>query len=85
MIRWEEVNGPIPDGHCLKCVDGNKSNTDPKNWLSIPRALLPRLNSRWKTLRFDDAEPELKPYILAVAELQHAAKQAKSSPGKKVE
>ncbi|PIE15904.1 MAG: HNH endonuclease [Rhodobacterales bacterium] len=76
LIRWEEINGPVPKGHCLKCLDGDKANTDPSNWLAIPRALLPRLNGRWCTLSYDDAEPELKPYILAVAKLQHAARKA---------
>lgn len=77
LIRWEEENGPVPEGHCLKCVDGDKSNTDPRNWLPIPRALLPRLNGRWTRLSYDDAEPEIRPYILAAARLQHAARQAK--------
>jgi hypothetical protein len=27
----------------LKCLDGNKQNTDPSNWEAVPRALLPRL------------------------------------------
>lgn len=77
LIRWEEANGPVPDGHCLKCIDGDKANTAPSNWLAIPRALLPRLNGRWTDLKYDDAEPEIKPYILAAARLQHAARQAK--------
>lgn len=71
LIRWEEENGPIPKGHCLKCLDGDKSNTDPTNWTCIPRALLPRLAGRW-TVPYDDAAAELKPTILAVAKLQHA-------------
>ncbi len=79
IIRWEELNGPVPDGHCLKCIDGNKTNTDPANWVAIPRALLPRLIGRWGALSYDDAEPELKPYILEVARLQHAARVAKTA------
>ncbi|WP_299773184.1 HNH endonuclease [uncultured Tateyamaria sp.] len=74
---WEQANGPVPDGHVLKCSDGDKTNTDPKNWLAIPRALLPRLNGRWGNLSYDDAEPELKPFILATAKLQHAAREAR--------
>lgn len=70
---WERENGPLPEGHCLKCLDGDRLNSDPNNWLSIPRALLPRLNGHWASLSFDDAEPEIKPYLLAAARLQHAA------------
>lgn len=73
---WERENGPLPEGMCLKSVDGDRSNTDPSNWMAIPRALLPRLNARW-SLSYNDAEPELKPYILAVAKLEHAAREAK--------
>lgn len=71
---WETVNGAIPEGHCLKCLDGNKQNTDPANWELIPRALLPRLagGNRYKRiLAFDDAPAELKPSVLAVAKLEH--------------
>ncbi len=78
LIRWEEKNGPLPDGWCLKCLDGNKTNTDPENWEAIPRALLPRLNALWKGVKFDDADPSLKPSILAIAKLEHAARKAKS-------
>ncbi len=74
---WEKANGPVPEGHCLKCLDGDKANTDPTNWLAIPRALLPRLNGRWNNLSYDEAEPELKRYVLAAAKLQHAAREAK--------
>lgn len=82
-LLWEEINGPVPEGHVLKCLDGDKQNTDPTNWLAIPRALLPRLNGRWGSLSYDEAEPELKPYILAAARLQHAAREARKSGGAK--
>lgn len=73
LIEWEAVNGPVPKGHCLKCLDGNKLNTDPSNWECIPRALLPRLaggNRYRRVLAFDDAAPEVRPAILAVAKLE---------------
>lgn len=78
LINWEALNGPIPDGHCLKCQDGNKANTDPSNWVLIPRAMLPRLAGRW-ALPFDQAEPEVKPLVMALAKLQHRKRQAKSA------
>lgn len=79
LIRWEEANGPLPEGHCLKCLDGNKANTAPDNWLAIPRALLPRLNGRWTPVKFDDAPAEMKPTLLATAQLEHAARQARKA------
>lgn len=73
---WEQLHGPLPDGQVLKCLDGNKLNTDPSNWEAIPRALLPRLNGWWNTA-FDTAEPELKPAMMAIAKLEHAARTAR--------
>lgn len=74
LIRWEEIHGPLPAGHCLKCVDGDKLNTDPSNWIMISRGLLSRLNGgpRGRRLQFDQAHPEVKPAVLALAQLEQA-------------
>lgn len=80
LIRWEEINGPVPEGHCLKSLDGDKTNTDPSNWIAIPRAMLPRLaggNRYRQLLAFDDAPDDLKPTVLATAKLEHAAREAR--------
>lgn len=77
LIEWEARNGPVPKGHALKCLDGDKLNCDPANWEAVPRAILPRLaggNRHHRKLAYDDAAPEVRPAIMAVAKLQHAAK-----------
>lgn len=74
---WEAKNGPVPDGMCLKCLDGDRLNTDPSNWEAIPRAMLPRLNG-WRGRDFDGAAAEVKPAILAVTKLEHAARVARN-------
>lgn len=73
-IRWEEANGPQPKGHCLKCLDGDRRNTDPSNWELIPRAMMPRLvvGKYGHGFDYDAAPAELKPTILAIAKLKHA-------------
>lgn len=76
LVEWEMVNGPLPKGHALKCLDGDKTNTDPTNWECIPRALLPRLNGRFGR-DYDNAPAEVKPTILAIAKLEHKARSAK--------
>ncbi len=76
LIRWEEQNGPLPAGYALKCLNGDKADTDPANWQAIPRALLPRLNGRFGR-GYDTAPAELKPTIMATAKLEHAAREAK--------
>jgi hypothetical protein len=70
---WEQANGPVPQGHALKCLDGNRQNTDPSNWECIPRAMLPRLNGV-RGRNYDHAAPEIKPTIMAVTRLEHAAR-----------
>lgn len=69
---WEKINGPVPDGMALKCLDSDKTNTDPSNWEPVTRAVLARLNGgRFKkTLAYDDAHPEIKPLVMAAAHLK---------------
>lgn len=76
---WERENGPVPDGMVLKCLDGNKLNTDSSNWRAIPREMLPRLNNRWGR-DYDHASSELKPTIMVVAELEHTAARRRKQP-----
>ena len=76
---WERANGPVPEGHALKCLDGDRTNTDPANWMAVPRALLPRLYGKCGR-NYDAAEPEVKPAIMAVARLEQRA--AESRKGK---
>lgn len=73
-INWEAANGPMPQGMALKCLDGDRGNTDPSNWELVERALLPRLNGRFGR-GYDTAPAELKPTIMAVAKLEHRARQ----------
>ena len=81
LVEWEAVNGPVPEGHALKCLDGNRLNTAPSNWEPVPRAILPRLagGTRKTKIAYDDAPAELKPAILAVAELEHAARDRRAA------
>lgn len=74
---WEQANGPVPEGMRLKCLDGDKTNTDPANWEALPMALGPRLNGRFGR-GYDAAEPEVKPLIMAIAKLEHAARSARA-------
>lgn len=78
---WEQANGPLPKGHALKCLDGNKANTDPANWILVPRAMLPRLAGRSDRNRigYDAADPEVKPAILAIAQLEHRARELRGA------
>lgn len=73
---WEQANGLVPQGLRLKCLDGDKSNTDPSNWRAIPIEMGPRLNGRFGR-GYDAAPAELKPTIMAITELEHAVRVAR--------
>lgn len=75
---WQQANGPLPEGHCLKNLDGDRTNCDPSNWIAVPRALLPRLNGRFGR-NYDGAPAAVKPLILAVARLEHKAREKRKS------
>lgn len=79
LVEWEAIHGPIPEGMALKCLDGDRSNTNPTNWEAIPRAMLPRLNGRNWSRGYDTAPAELKPAIMAVTKLEHALREAKKA------
>lgn len=79
---WEQANGPLPGGHALKCLDGDKTNCEPSNWLAVPRGVLTRLNSRWARMKLHEAPDELKPTVLAIARVKQAAFEAKRSKRK---
>lgn len=84
LIRWEELNGPIPAGHCLKSRDGDKANTNPSNWMLVERAILPTLNGgrHKKQPGFDEAPAELRPALLNLAKVKVRAQRLrrKGSP-----
>ena len=73
---WEKMHGPVPAGMFLKCLDGDKTNTDPSNWESLPRAVLPYLNGH-RGFDYEAAHPEVRAAIIALAKVRHASNAAK--------
>jgi hypothetical protein len=53
-VVWEKANGPIPKGHCLIFLDGDKQNINLENLQLITRGQLARLNQNH--LIHDNAE-----------------------------
>lgn len=84
LIRWEEINGRLPEGHILKCLDGNRRNTDPANWIALPRGVLPFLNGH-RGHNYQEMPDELKPAVLALARLKHAKSKASKHQDSTVE
>lgn len=77
VYLWEAANGPVPEGYCLKALDGDRTNTEPSNWEAVPRGVLPRLNGGKATriMAYDSAPAELKPTLLALAKVEQKASQ----------
>lgn len=75
---WEKANGPVPEGMCLKCIDSDRLNTDPSNWELIPRSMLPLLGAR-SAVKYDQAAPELKPAVMAIAKLKYRVRHAREA------
>lgn len=46
LILWESVNGPLPPGHAVIFIDGNKQNITLDNLLLVTRAELMQRNTR---------------------------------------
>lgn len=80
-IEWEAANGPIPEGHALKCLDGDRLNCDPSNWEPVPRGVLGRLNGGRcrETIPYDEAPADLKPTLMASAKLKHAIQEVREA------
>lgn len=78
---WEQTNGPVPEGMALKCLDGNKQNTDPSNWEAVSRGVLARLNGgrHRKRIAYDGAPDELKPTVMAIAKIEQKAHEIRRS------
>ena len=81
-LNWEAKNGPVPAGYFLKCLDSNKLNVDPDNWIALPKSMQPRLSGVRHSLSYDEADPDVKETLLAAARLEQAARALKSK-GKK--
>jgi hypothetical protein len=70
ILNWEKVNGPVPDGMVLRCIDGNPINTEPDNWELITKAENLERNSGRRDLtdkyiidKLTIHKPQLKPVL----------------------
>jgi hypothetical protein len=72
---WEKHNGPMPPNHCLRFLDGDKSNFEIENLILITRAENAMLNIKG----FSDATGDIFLTALAAVQLElQANKKARS-------
>jgi hypothetical protein len=74
---WEQIHGPVPKGHVVSFIDGDKLNCEPENLMLLTRKELLCLNLH----NYKDAPAELKPSVLALAKLEAKAR-IRTKPGR---
>ncbi|MDO8940878.1 MAG: HNH endonuclease signature motif containing protein [Methylicorpusculum sp.] len=65
-VIWEAEHGPVPKGHTVIFLDGNKENLDPANLHLVSRTELLKLNLN----RYRSTHEALKPVVLNLSKLQ---------------
>lgn len=73
ILRWEEVNGPLPEGGKLTFLDGDKHNVDVSNLKLIDNDVNLELNRR----RLRTGDRELNETAILIATLSVSASRAK--------
>lgn len=69
--HYEQLNGPVPDGHYVTAMDGDRTNFAPENMVLLTVAEHTALNNyrRWIT-----KHPEARPAMIALAKISQATK-----------
>lgn len=73
---WAQANGPIPKGHVVRFLNGDKTDCDIENLICVPTSLNARLN----VMGFNDLPPELRGTALAQARLADRIGELAPSP-----
>jgi hypothetical protein len=68
-LIWEAEHGPVPDGHAVAFLDGDRENFDLRNLRCVPRGVLARMNHR----RNPSGTGEARTALLLAAEIEHRA------------
>jgi hypothetical protein len=66
---WEQINGPVPEGHAVIFIDSNKLNCDINNLMLVTRSELLSMNLHG----YKEFSDELKPSILIIAKIEAKA------------
>lgn len=69
-VVYEQHYGKIPKGHCIRFLDGDKTNLDPKNLICVSRAVNAIINSCTTNLKELIADSETHETVINIAKLQ---------------
>lgn len=68
VVLWEEHNGPVPEGHCIRFKDGNRLNITIDNLVLVSRGEHARLTR----MEYGSQPDEIKPVLLNIAKIDQA-------------
>lgn len=68
VVIWEENNGPVPDGSCLRFKDGDSRNIALDNLVLVSRGENARLN----LMSYKNQPDQVKPIVMSLAKLDQA-------------
>ncbi|MBU1138823.1 MAG: HNH endonuclease [Proteobacteria bacterium] len=68
VVEWEKVHGQVPDGFCIRFVDGDKTNFNIENLTLVNRGENARLNQ----MGYNSQPSEIKPTVMALAKVDQA-------------
>ena len=69
VVVWEQHNGSVPDGMCVRFKDNDKRNFDINNLFLVSRGEHIRLNQ----MGYSEQPEELKPIVINIAKLDQAS------------
>lgn len=70
-LLWEAAHGPIPEGHAVVFLDGDRLNCVLENLRCVHQGVLAHLNQRYH--KFGDSEGEARKAGILIAEVIHKA------------
>ena len=68
-VVWEQINGAIPNTHCIKFIDGNTQNCDIDNLMLVPKSIIATIGRQGITDNI-----ELNKAIILTEHLKFAAR-----------
>ncbi|HEM4279106.1 HNH endonuclease [Streptococcus suis] len=71
LLVWREHYGPVPEGHIIVFLDGDKTNVDISNLACVNRSDIVRMNKN----RYFDSDPETTKAAIGLVQLQRKVKE----------
>jgi len=73
LHEWEKINGKLPEGHILNCINGDKTNCCPENWRLISREENMLRNSKHQFPK------EIIPSMILIGKITKTIKKSKNA------